>query len=74
LRLLVGFTLVLASPHYELRKQLMEEANTVGTTSLRSGMLPQAQRSQIACFFCNMFKRAVNTRSRRPASRNWRLR
>jgi hypothetical protein len=48
LSLLLGFTLALATPHYELRKQLvMDEANAISTTSLRAGMLPEPQRSQI---------------------------
>ena len=48
LSLLLGFTLALASPHYEQRKQLvMDEANAVSTSSLRAGMLPEPQRSRI---------------------------
>ena len=48
LSLLLGFTLALASPHYELRKQLvMDEANAISTTSLRAGMLPEPHRTQI---------------------------
>jgi len=37
-----------ALPRFDLRKQLvMDEANAILTTSLRAGVLPEAQRSQV---------------------------
>ena len=40
--LLLGFTLALASPRYaERRSLLIDEANSIGTTYLRAGTLPQ---------------------------------
>lgn len=43
--LLLGFTLALASPRYaERRLLLVEEAISIGTTYLRAGTLPQANR------------------------------
>jgi hypothetical protein len=48
LSLLLGFTLAMALPRFDLRKQLvMDEANAIGTASLRAGVLPEAQRSQV---------------------------
>src|SRR5207245_4903811 len=48
LSLLLGFTLAMALPRFDLRKQpVMDEANAIGTTSLRAGVLPEAQRSQV---------------------------
>jgi hypothetical protein len=48
LSLLAGFTLAMALPRFDLRKQLVrDEANAIGTTSLRAGVLPEAQRSQV---------------------------
>jgi hypothetical protein len=48
LSLLLGFTLAMALPRFDLRRQLvMEEANAIGTTALRAGMLPEPQRGQI---------------------------
>jgi len=45
LSLLLGFTLAMALPRFDLRKQLVvDEANAIGTTSLRAGILPEAQR------------------------------
>ena len=47
LSLLLGFTLAMALPRFDLRKQLVtDEANAIGTTGLRAGLLPQAQRIQ----------------------------
>ena len=46
--LLLGFTLAMALPRCDLREQLvMEEANAIGTTTLRAGVLPEAKRSQV---------------------------
>ena len=48
LSLLLGFMLPLALPHYDQRKQLIvDEANAIGTTSLRAQMLPEPARSKI---------------------------
>jgi hypothetical protein len=48
LSLLLGFTLAMALPRFDLRRQLvMEEANAIGTTSLRVGVLPEAQRKEV---------------------------
>jgi hypothetical protein len=45
LSLLLGFTLAMALPRFDLRKQLvLDEANAIGTASLRAELLPQAQR------------------------------
>src|SRR6266436_7035228 len=47
LSLLLGFTLAMALPRFDLRKQLvLDEANAIGTTSLRAELLPQPQRMQ----------------------------
>jgi hypothetical protein len=48
LSLLLGFTLAMALPRFDLRKQLvLDEANAIGTTSLRAGILPEAQRGSV---------------------------
>ena len=48
LSFMLGFTLAMALPRFDLRKHLvMEEANAIGTTSLRAGLLPEPQRSQV---------------------------
>jgi hypothetical protein len=45
---MLGFTLAMALPRFGLRKHLvMEEANAIATTSLRAGLLPAPQRSQV---------------------------
>src|ERR1700733_12999813 len=47
LSLLLGFTLALALPRYDLRRQLIvDEANAIGTTDLRAQMLPEPARSK----------------------------
>src|SRR6266481_3944259 len=47
LSLLLGFTLAMALPRFDLRKQLvLDEAHAIATTGLRTGLLPQAQRIQ----------------------------
>ena len=44
--LLLGFTLAMALPRFDLRRQLvMDEANAIGTT--RTGVLPEAQRKEV---------------------------
>jgi hypothetical protein len=46
LSLLLGFTLAMALPRYDLRKELViEEADSIGTTALRAEMLPATQRN-----------------------------
>jgi hypothetical protein len=45
LSLLLGFMLAMSLPRYDQRKQLVvDEANAIGTTTLRAQMLPDAQR------------------------------
>jgi len=49
LGLLLGFTLSMAVSRFETRKQLvLEEANAIGTSYLRTGLLPEPDRSYIA--------------------------
>ncbi len=44
--LLLGFTFSMALNRYELRRDLvLKEANTIGTTWLRAGLLPEAYRA-----------------------------
>jgi hypothetical protein len=48
LSLLLGFTLPMAQPHYELRKHLIvDEANAIGTATLRARTLPEPARGKI---------------------------
>lgn len=45
LALLLAFTFSMAVARYEARKQLvLEEANAIGTTALRAGLLPEGRR------------------------------
>jgi Protein of unknown function (DUF4239) len=47
LSLLLGFTLALALPRYDLRRQLIvDEANAIGTTDLRAQLLPEPARTK----------------------------
>jgi Protein of unknown function (DUF4239) len=47
LSLLLGFTLAMVLSRFDLRKQLVvDEANAIGTTSLRAAMLPEPNRSE----------------------------
>jgi hypothetical protein len=47
LSLLLGFTLALAAPRYlERRTLLVDEANAIGSTYLRAGVLPKPQRER----------------------------
>jgi hypothetical protein len=49
LALLLAFTFSMSVMRFETRKQLLvDEANAIGTTALRSGMLPEPYRSAIA--------------------------
>jgi hypothetical protein len=48
LSLLLGFTLAMSLPRFDLRRQLvMEEANAIGTTALRGEMLPEPPRAEV---------------------------
>jgi Protein of unknown function (DUF4239) len=48
LSLLLGFTLAMVLSRFDLRKQLVvDEANAIGTTSLRGAMLPEPSRSKV---------------------------
>lgn len=48
LALLLAFTFGLAADRFEARKQLvLEEANAIGTTWLRAGLLPEARQAEI---------------------------
>lgn len=49
LALLLGFTFSMALSRFEQRKQLvLQEANAIGTTYLRAGLLPEPDRSAVA--------------------------
>ena len=46
--LLLGFTLALALPRYDLRRQLIvDESNAIGATDLRAQMLPEPARTKL---------------------------
>jgi hypothetical protein len=48
LSLLIGFTLPMAQPHYDHRKELIiDEANAIATVHLRAEMLPEPFRGKI---------------------------
>lgn len=48
LALLLAFTFSLAASRYDTRRGLvLDEANAIGTTWLRAGLLPEAQRTEI---------------------------
>lgn len=48
LGLLLGFTFAMAAGRYDTRRELvLKEANTIGTTWLRAGLLPEAQRAPV---------------------------
>ena len=48
LSLLLGFTLAMALPRYDLRKQLaVDEADAIGTTILRAQLLPEPARTKL---------------------------
>jgi hypothetical protein len=49
LALLLGFSFSMATTRWELRKHaLIDEANAIGTTYLRTSLLPEAQRKDVA--------------------------
>lgn len=59
LALLLGFTISMAVSRFEIRKQLvLEEADAIGTSSLRVQLLPATTGSEIA----NLLRRYVNVR------------
>jgi len=48
LSLLLGFTLAMVLPRYDLNRQLvLDEANAIGASSLRAEMLPSPQRETV---------------------------
>lgn len=55
LAFLLAFTFGMAASRYELRRELvLDEANAVGTTYLRAGMVPERSVPQSAtCSACN---------------------
>ena len=59
LALLLGFTFAMAMNRFEARKQLvLEEANAIGTTFLRTQLLPQPPRQEIS----NLLRQYVDVR------------
>ena len=59
LGLLLGFTFSMAVNRFELRRDLvLKEANTIGTTWLRAGLLPEAQRAPVK----DLLRRYVDVR------------
>jgi hypothetical protein len=47
--LVLGFTFSLAAMRFDARRMaVLEEANAIGTTYLRSGLLPEPQRTEVA--------------------------
>ena len=59
LALLLGFTFAMAMSRYEVRKQLvLDEANAIGTTFLRTQLLPEPQRRELA----DLLRRYVQVR------------
>ena len=54
LSLLMGFTLAMALPNYELRKRLViDEANAIATTNLRAQILPEPALLCALCELCD---------------------
>ncbi|HQR39915.1 MAG TPA: hypothetical protein PLF26_16130 [Blastocatellia bacterium] len=52
LALLLGFTFAMAASRYEQRRELVvKDANAIGTAYLRSRLLPEPQRTEIATLF-----------------------
>jgi hypothetical protein len=59
LGLLLGFTMSMAVARFDVRKQLvLEEANAIGTSFLRTRLLPDPERTEIA----NLLREYVNIR------------
>ena len=68
---LLGFTLAMALPRFDLRKHLvLDEANAIATTGLRSGLLPQAQRIQARELLLQYSQPGKPIRKRAWANRN----
>ena len=60
LSLLLGFTLAMALPRYDLRKQLaIDEANAIGTTVLRAQLLSEPARTKIHDLLVNYVDQRV---------------
>ena len=59
LALLLGFTFAMAMSRFDMRKQLvLDEANAIGTTFLRTRLLPEPQRREIS----DLLRRYVKVR------------
>ena len=59
LGLLIGFTFAMAVGRYETRRDLvLKEANAIGTTFLRAGLLPEAHRAPVK----DLLRRYVDVR------------
>ena len=59
LALLLGFTFAMAMSRFDVRKQLvLDEANAIGTTYLRTQLLPEPQRRE----FADLLRRYVQLR------------
>lgn len=59
LGLLIGFTFAMAVGRYETRRDLvLKEANSIGTTFLRAGLLPEAHRAPVK----DLLRRYVDVR------------
>lgn len=59
LALILGFTFAMSMSRYETRKQLvLDEANAIGTTFLRTQLLPEPPRKEIS----NLLRRYVEVR------------
>lgn len=64
LGLLLGFTFSMAVNRFELRRDLvLKEANTIGTTWLRAGLLPEAQRAPVKDLLRRFVAARVKTHS-----------
>ncbi len=64
LGLLLGFTFSMALSRYETRRDLvLKEANAIGTTWLRAGLLPDAQRAPVKELLRRFVDVRVNTQA-----------
>ena len=62
LALLLGFTMSMAVSRFEIRKQLvLEEADAIGTSSLRAELLPARRAPRSRVFFASMSISGCNT-------------
>jgi len=65
LGLLLGFTFAMAVGRYETRRELvLKEANAIGTTWLRAGLLPEAHRAPVK----DLLRRYVEVRLKTQAT------